>query len=292
MEQKRDLAIVLRWVPFEERHRVVTALTEQHGKISALARNSIQSRRFGGALEPFAASEWFFVERRGADLYRVEEAQIRRSFEGLRKNFERLALASVFNELMIRLAPEREPAPDLFRLHSNALAVLEEMPLSTSVPGPDSNLEELALLNGYLAKVLQWSGSQPQILGCLSCQTPIDSLEPHLPITCVVSDAGWMCSGCRGREVRHVQDRGGQSFHRTALRVTPAALMDFHMSLTSPIRQIPAQLLAAKPEHRGLFTFLEALLIYHVPGFDQAPIKSLRFLDLESNGPPQAKNLH
>src|SRR5262249_45008753 len=111
MERKKDLAIVLRWVPYEDRHRVVTALTENHGRISALARNSIQSRRFGGALEPFAASEWHFVERPGAELYRVEEAQIRRGFEDLRKDFDRLSLASLLNEIILKLTHEREPCP-------------------------------------------------------------------------------------------------------------------------------------------------------------------------------------
>ena len=58
MEQKRDLAIVLRWVPYEERHRVVTALTENHGKISALAlwrsraiASSLRSRAFSAAAD-------------------------------------------------------------------------------------------------------------------------------------------------------------------------------------------------------------------------------------------------
>jgi DNA repair protein RecO len=281
MEQKRDLAIVLRWVPFEERHRVVTALTERHGRISALARNSIQSRRFGGALEPFAAAEWLFVERQGADLYRVEEAHIRRGFEGLRQRFERLALASVFNELMLKLAPEREPCPDLFRLHSNALAVLEELPLDG-----DPTLAELKLLNAYLAKVLQWAGNQPQILACLGCQKTIDTLDAHQPLSCVVSDAGWVCSECRAIETRHVRERAGQGCQQSLLRITPSALFDFHASMTLPIRQIVAVTQAAYSEHEQLFEFLEALLIYHAPGFDKAALKSLRFLGLRSSLPP------
>src|SRR5688572_25025319 len=129
MEPKRDLAIILKSIVFEERHRIVTALTENHGLVSALARNSIQSRRFGGSLEPFTASEWFFVGKPGAELFSIREAHVKRSYEGLRKSFERLSMASVFNELMMRLAPQHEPCPELFRMHSNALAALEEMEL-------------------------------------------------------------------------------------------------------------------------------------------------------------------
>ena len=112
MQPERDLAIILKTVIYEERHRIVTALTENHGVISALARNSIQSRRFGGTLEPFTASEWLFAQKPGADLARLEEASIRRSFEGLRADFERLSIASVMNEMMLRTAPRYEPCPD------------------------------------------------------------------------------------------------------------------------------------------------------------------------------------
>src|SRR6478735_8305092 len=99
MQQKRDTAIILRAIPYEERHRIVTALTEQHGQVTAMAKNSIASRRFGGALDPFVASEWFFSQKPGADLLLLQEAVVKRAYEGLRKDFERLSLASVLNEL-------------------------------------------------------------------------------------------------------------------------------------------------------------------------------------------------
>ncbi len=281
MNKVRDLAIVLRSVPYEERHRVVTALTENHGKVSGLARNAIQSRRFGGTLEPFVASSWIFVERPGADLVRIEEAEVRRTFEGLRKDFERLAEASVFNELMLKLAPEREACPELFRLHSNALVALEELPGSGV---------ELSLLNGYMAKLLQWCGNHPQLRSCMGCQLPLESfwegqtgLRPgaqEATLTCVVADAGWFCSSCRETQTRHLRDRSGQSLAHSSLMVSPAAITDFFMSLASPIRQVPGLAQADEQGRRGLFHFLEGLFLYHIPGFDRAPLKGLRFLGL------------
>jgi DNA repair protein RecO len=273
MEQKRDIAIILRAVPFEERHRIVTALTEHHGQVTAMAKNSVSSRRFGGSLDPFVASEWLYTEKPGADLLMLQEAVVKRSYEGLRKDFERLSLASVFNELMLRLAPKGESCEELFKLHANALAALEEMPGSGA---------DLALLNGYLAKVLQWSGSQPQLMACLSCATPVDALPSDLALSCVVTDAGWLCSSCRHSQTHHVRGREGGSFVGSMLRVMPDAIRDFYVSLTVPIRQVPAMVQASRDEHRDLFKFLEALFVYHVPGFDQQPLKGLRFLELES----------
>ena len=279
MEQTRDLAIVLRWVPFEERHRIVTGITENHGKISALARNSVQSRRFGGTLDLFTASEWKIVERPGADLFRLEGAELKRSYEGIRKDFNRLALASTWSELMLRAAPEREACPELFRLHSNALAVLEDLPALVK------SGTEVALLTAYMAKMLQWAGNQPQVQQCLGCQKPLESLDPHREVTCVVSEAAWLCPTCRDVQtgsMRHVTRREDQAFEQLFLRVAPVALQDFLLSLTTPIRQIPERFRASPDQLRALFVFLEALFIYHLPGFDRTPLKSLRFLGLEA----------
>jgi DNA repair protein RecO len=279
MQPKKDLAIVLRSIPFEERHRIVTALTEQHGQITALAKNSIQSRRFGGSLEPFVASEWLMTERSGADMFNLQEAIVRRSYEGLRKDFERLSMASAFNEVMIRIAPKHEPCPDLFRLHANALSLLEE----AQTPGAD-----LTLLNGYLAKTLQWSGSQPQLFACLRCQVPVDDVDPAVSLNCVVAEAGWVCGNCRTQDTRHIRERQGGAFEHSLLRVTQRAIVDFHNCLGLPIRKIPAAMQASRTEHQTLFKFLEALIVFHLPGFDKQPLKSLRFLDLESSVRPQA----
>lgn len=286
MQQKRDTVIILRVVPFEERHRIVTALSENHGLVTAMAKNSISSRRFGGSLEVFAASEWLFNEKPGAEILFLQEAFVKRAYEGIRKSFERLSLASVFNELVLKLAPKGEPCEDLFRLHANALAALEELP--TDAPGPGglgpSQNPEVVLLNGYLAKMLQWSGSQPQLQACLGCGTPAEALPLQSTLSCVVADAGWLCEGCRGSQTHHVQGRG--VFSHSLLRVTPATIQDFYTSLTVPIRQVPAKAVASRREHQDLFKFLEALFIYHVPGFDQHPLKGLRFLELDSAIPP------
>lgn len=274
MQPIHDLAIVLRSLIYEERHRIVTAFTEHLGIITALAKNSVQSKRFGGTLNLFTASEWILTKSPGAELYHLSEAHVRKAFDGIQKDFEKLSLASLLSELMLKIAPQQEACIDLFKLHSNALSVLNDDPLEKN---------RIAFLNGYLAKVLQWSGSQPRLLQCLNCSTPLREMIEQGELSCVIATAGWICPQCRSQETRHVREHGGKNFQNLFMRLTPAAVVDFHMSLQTPIRQIPSKALASEEEHRELFRFLEALFIYHVPGFDQKPLKSLRFLGLESN---------
>lgn len=270
-------AIVLRAVPFEERHRVVTALTENHGKISALARNSIQSRRFGGCLDPFTAATWRISERAGANLLHVEEATIRKSFEGLRNDFEILALASVFNELMLRLAPERENCSDLFKLHSNALTLLEELAVTSTVEkAPDPRIL-LALLNSYLSKILQWNGTQPQLLRCLGCERSLLDFSAETKLRCHISVACWTCPNCLGAIPDTAADYAPGFRHRF-FEATQSAIGDFYIGLTTPIRKVPELAQASLNDQKLLFNVMESLLIYHVPGFDRTPLKGLRFL--------------
>lgn len=270
-------AIVLRAVPYEERHRVVTALTENHGKISALARNSIQSRRFGGCLEPFAASTWRLSERNGGDLFNVQDATIRKSFEGLRKDFEILALASVFNELMLRLAPERENCLDLFKLHSNSLALLEELALATNASQGTDPRTLLALLNAYLSKLLQWNGTQPQLLRCLGCERSLLDFAAETRLRCHISVACWTCPNCLDTKPDSASDYAPGFQHRF-FEATQSAIGDFYIGLTTPIRKVPELVQASLEDQKVLYKLMESLLIYHVPGFDRTPLKGLRFL--------------
>ncbi len=292
MQPIHDLAIVLRSIPYGDRHKIVTALTEKHGQISALAKNSVQSRRFGGALEPFVASQWIYSWKPGAELAQLSEAEVKEAFEDIRKNFELFSVASALNELMLRLAPQNEACPDLFRLHSNALVALNELAGSfaaqTTLQGP-----QISLLNAYLAKLLQWCGNQPRLTSCSICGIMLSQIldqilkktDSEAELSCTIASAGWVCPQCRTQETRHVSmgEREGVQFQHLALRITPLAIVDFHSCLSFPIRKVIPEMKASYQEHQQLFKFLEALFIYHVPGFDKTPIKSLRFLDLESN---------
>jgi recombinational DNA repair protein (RecF pathway) len=224
----------------------------------------VQSRRFGGALELFTAADWIWNQRfESSELLQLQEAQALRSHEGIRLDFQKMAMASLFSELMVKL-------------HANALAALEEGVFSPTPP--------IALLNGYLAKLLQWSGNQPRFQHCLDCGKTLQSYweagsSQVAVLTMVVQAGGWICSECRIQGLTHIQERS-EIQGIEILEVGTDAMADCLMSLVTPIRQVPLTAHASDSAHRSLFRVLEAFLVFHLPGFDRLPLKSLQFLRL------------
>ncbi|MGE0614187.1 MAG: DNA repair protein RecO [Bacteriovoracia bacterium] len=269
MTPNKDLAIVLRSVVFQDRDRIVTALTQNHGRITALAKNSVHSKRFGGSLEAFTAGEWLFTQKPNADMAHLSEANVKRAYEGLRRDFHRLSIGSAFSEIILKLTHPNEPCPQLFQLHSNALAVLEET---------DNLANPFSLLNMYLAKVLQWSGHQPDFLNCLACEK---SLNDVMELTAIVSEGGWVCADCRHTHAptHAVAAQGKHPLHRHAI-------VDLLMAMNHPFRQAVTQVSGTPDAHQDLFAYLEAFLSYHVAGFDRAAMKSLRFISGSSEPLP------
>lgn len=252
MEKKKDLAIVLRSVRFEERHQIVTALTETHGRMSAMARNAVASRRFGGTLSPGVASLWHFVEKPGSDLARLEETEIRREFAGIRKHIGKVTAMGWICELVLQFAPEREPQPELFKLLGQSLAWLDET--------PDAAFEAkfAAFLNLFLGKLLQLSGTHPRLAACDGCGEPVR--DSALTYQGVPERAVLVCSDCRPGARDPMPAR---------------VILGQLQGLGQPLRQaLEADINPIGDGSRTLFHFLEGVLVHHVPGFELEKLKS------------------
>src|SRR5262245_27991678 len=123
-------ALVLRVSDFGESDRIVTLLTEQHGKVSALARGAKSSRRrFGAALGLFGCGEAVLRERR--DLWLLEELSSHHGFVRLGQELGRFGHASYACELCLHLCPQNAPEPRIYRLLLGLLDELDRLPLTT-----------------------------------------------------------------------------------------------------------------------------------------------------------------
>lgn len=181
-----DIGIVLRSLPFKERDKLVTILTENHGRVAGVARNSIHSKRFGGTLDLFACSHFRYKDARG-DLIFIEEANLRRDFVGLRTKLENLSAAGYFSDLILRVTEERHPVREVFLLLAHYLHLLE------------TRTATVEIVRSFEIKLLERLGWAPVLEECVSCQAPFfgEELSPEESfVTLAVEQGGFLCHHC------------------------------------------------------------------------------------------------
>jgi len=282
MKSEQVLAIVLRAVRFEERHKIVTALTAEHGIVTAMAKNSVHSKRFGGTLDIFALAEWSVQIKPTSEVWLLNEAIAKESFNGIRSDFCKMALGSMLNEILLKTGSHNTQSQDLLKLHYHALLALENAAAATGAGETD-----FRILNTYIVKILQWAGAQPQIHGCVQCQTALSEVAADSELTFVVESAAWLCPQCRRESTAHLTQSSQIDFQSRLKRVRPEVLYQMAVMMTQPMKKVLEILPFATERDRRvqkeLYPVANGLLMFHVPGFDrmeQQPLKSARFLDL------------
>ena len=158
-------AFILRTVDYRDSDRILTLLTRDLGKISAIARWARSSRkRFGGALEPFALLEVSLGRGRGHDkMLLLNEALLVDSHPGLATDLGRIGSAALVTELVRELTPENDPDPRMFDL------LREFMSLMSSTK--TVSVKALALC--AVLRVLAFCGVAVGIGRCTACGTPV-----------------------------------------------------------------------------------------------------------------------
>lgn len=189
-----DIGIVLRAQTLKERDRLVTILTEKHGRITGVARNAIHSKRFGGTLDLFTCSHFRLKESQG-ELFWIEEANLRRDFLRVREKLENISAAGYFVDLCLRLTEDRHIAREVFLLLAHYLYLLEE------------NTATFEIVRSFEIKLLERLGWAPVLEECVSCQAPFfgEELRPEDSyVSLAVEQGGFLCHSCSTPNVRHV----------------------------------------------------------------------------------------
>jgi len=151
-------AIVLRSWPYGESDRIVTFLTERHGKITGIARGAKRSiRRFSNSLEPFSLVNLSFQDRIHSGLAFILASDLQRSFPKLSISLEKITFASYCVEITDGLIGEREESGAIFEHLKNSLIHLDESSAS------------LLYLIRFELKLLTLAGYQPSLDKCRRC---------------------------------------------------------------------------------------------------------------------------
>lgn len=175
-------ALILDVVDLQERDRIVTFLTSEHGQRRGVARGSrTKYSRFAGQLQPLAKSQISWFEKDGADLVRISDVSLLRPAAGLQSDLEGILLGSYLAEHMKEFTLENEPSEKLFRLLDSTIEALLE--------GVDRDLAA----RYFEIWVLRLSGIFPVPRSCPLCERPLEKRAAFLESETVV-----VCAECGG----------------------------------------------------------------------------------------------
>lgn len=193
--------IVLRRINLGEKDRILTVLTREHGKLSAVAKGSRRSgSKLAGASEPFTCSKMLFAK--GQNLEVLTQAEIRESFPRVKQDVARVAHGVYLLELVDHFTDEREPNPELFDTLLSSMYVLE------------SGAEPEIAARHFELQLLSILGYQPQFEMCLRCGRQIGrervSFSPSM--------GGIVCERCGSPSADGIRVPGAAASYARALR--------------------------------------------------------------------------
>jgi len=173
----RDTAVVLRTYKLGEADRIVVLLTEEHGKVRAVAKGVRKTTsKFGARLEPMSHVRLLLSQ--GRDLDVVSQADVVETIAPLVADLDHLTSGMAVLEAADQMTLDREPAPHLYRMVVGALRTIAERSGPLVVPA-------------FYWKLLAVEGVRPELDHCVRCgeDGPLVAFD--------MGEGGVLCRTCR-----------------------------------------------------------------------------------------------
>jgi DNA repair protein RecO (recombination protein O) len=176
----RDTGVVLRHYKLGEADRIIVVMTEEHGKVRAVAKGVRKTgSKFGARLEPLSHVRLLLYQGRELDI--VSQAESVEPLAPLLSSLDRASQGIAVLEAIDQMAQEREPSPRLYRMLVGALRTIAERPGPLVVPA-------------FYWKLLAAEGLSPQLDGCVRC----GETEPDVALVAFdLNEGGVLCRSCR-----------------------------------------------------------------------------------------------
>lgn len=177
-------AIVLRTWPYGESDRIVSFLTENHGKLTGIAKGAKRSRkRFANSLEPFSLVTLRFHERAHTSVAFILGCELQHAYTRLAGSLEKIAYASYLVEITEGLIGEREENRLIFDHLRESLRSVEEREIGE------------IFLAAFELRLLKLAGYQPVIDSCGRCGVDRCQLTARMWYFSP-RDGGVLCGSC------------------------------------------------------------------------------------------------
>jgi len=168
---------VLRTYKLGEADRIVVLLTEEHGKVRAVAKGVRKTTsKFGARLEPMSHVRLLLSQ--GRDLDVVSQADVVETIAPLVADLDHLTSGMAVLEAADQMTLDREPAPHLYRMVVGALRTIAERSGPLVVPA-------------FYWKLLAVEGVRPELDHCVRCgeDGPLVAFD--------MGEGGVLCRTCR-----------------------------------------------------------------------------------------------
>ena len=149
--------LVLRVTAYNDNDALLTVLSRDQGKLTLKARSL--RRKNSPLIAPcqlLAYAEFTVFEYRG--MYTINEAHSIELFQPLRKDLQKLSLATYFAQIAELISQEDMPNPELLSLLLNCLYALSKL-----------NLPEKLIKASYELRCACLAGYAPELSGCYRC---------------------------------------------------------------------------------------------------------------------------
>jgi DNA repair protein RecO (recombination protein O) len=178
----RDTGVVLRTYKLGEADRIVVFLTEENGKVRAVAKGVRKTMsKFGARLEPMSHVKLLLY--RGKELDIVSQAESVEPLAPMLSSLDRASQGIAVLEAADQLALEREPNPLLYRMVVGVLRTIADRPAPLVVPA-------------FYWKLLSAEGLRPELDVCVRCgESPEDGGVELVAFD--LEEGGTLCRSCR-----------------------------------------------------------------------------------------------
>ena len=152
---------MLRRLDYGEADRILTLLTREHGKLSAIAKGSRRAKaRSANGLDLFTRSRMMLAKGHNLDV--VAQTEPRGDVRHISGDLQRTAYACLVVEVVDKVLEERHPVDDVFQL---VVTSIERLNQPQRPPRAESAW--------FVMRILELLGYAPQLADCPGCNRPL-----------------------------------------------------------------------------------------------------------------------
>ena len=249
-------AILIRRLDYGDFDLIITFLTHQHGKMTAIAKSAKKStKRFSGVLELFSLLDIVVSSSNRKGLPVLAEASFSSPLNHIRGNITKTAFASYWAELVNDTLEEGRQQVAVYQLLEYVLKALDTGEM------PD---EVLSIL--FQMRLLTLSGLCPNLNYCCTCHTDMADVS-QFKINIDMAKGGVICEHC--------------SPYSSGQRCLSKGTIKQLQWLNTCELHKAGRVRFSPPAMRESLAFLEAFVPYHL-GREPKSLKFLRRLRLQT----------